>query len=55
MLVNGKEYSSPPPSYPPIQTKTSMNNIQEFISMKPIFQHGDIMNLNEFIKYFTKF
>uniref|UniRef100_A0A0A9Z8C0 Protein N-terminal glutamine amidohydrolase n=1 Tax=Lygus hesperus TaxID=30085 RepID=A0A0A9Z8C0_LYGHE len=46
-------YASPPPSYPPIETKDSKNNIQDFISMNSSAGCGQVLNLVEFLRYFT--
>ncbi|KAF6203968.1 hypothetical protein GE061_002306 [Apolygus lucorum] len=47
-------FSSPPPNYPPIETKDSKNNIQDFISMDSSAGYGEVLNLEEFLRYFTK-
>ena len=52
MLSETGEWMSPPPSYPPILTAESANNLQDFISMQPDSGYGEVMQRQTFA---TKF
>ncbi|BES97621.1 Hypothetical protein NTJ_10435 [Nesidiocoris tenuis] len=51
---NDASYLSPPPPYPPLRSRDSTNNIQEFISMSDSNEYGEVFDLRGFLRFFGK-
>ena len=54
MKTKNGQWIKPPPEYPCIQTSTSLNNIEMFISMDQSVGWGNVLSLAGFNDYFTR-